>query len=139
MVNIYEEALLYAIQRNMTEEAIKLIKLGADVNYKNENKKHSLILACTMGNFEVVKELIENNVDVNSKDLHQENALNWAISSGKLEIVQILLSNKSEIVHPNHSTIDDFLNFWASRLEKHKVIVDHLRGNLAMKSIYGKI
>ena len=85
---IIQTALMIASGRDNTEAIELLIKMGADVNKKNNFGSTALISASAAGATEAVKILIRNGADVNARDL-LGSALDRAKGSSR-EIVNIL-------------------------------------------------
>jgi len=105
--------LYLAIQQGRTEDALKLIGDGADVNYKNERGITPLFLATLQNNPAVVRKLVANGADVNYEDQNKITALMIASEGGYTEIAKFLLDNGAE---PNHRDKRGFTNlYWAAR------------------------
>ena len=68
-----------------------LVRLGADVNAKDNWGETVLIDAVNLGHIEVVKCLVEHGADLEAKDeWYGETALMKAAASGKLDVVKCL-------------------------------------------------
>ena len=67
-----------------------LVRLGADVNAKDERGKTMLIRAAERGEAEVVKYFIEQGADVEQKDNFGYSALKWAVNFGYIDVVKCL-------------------------------------------------
>ncbi|KLI38373.1 ankyrin [Brachyspira hyodysenteriae] len=68
-----------------------LIDNGADVNYKNYDKKTALTEAASYNNINAVKVLLKNNANVNVQDYYDMTALMSACRNGNLEMTKMLL------------------------------------------------
>jgi ankyrin repeat protein len=95
---ILNEALLYAINRNITSVEIieELLKAGASVHYANKQGKTVLMQAAELGALSIVELLIKQGVNIHAVDLEGKNALIYAAESCRLlfkafSIVQILI------------------------------------------------
>jgi uncharacterized protein len=89
----YESVPLFkAIKRNRTQEALTLIKQGADVNVKNSGEETPLFCAARVGNVEISKALIESGADVNAQfPVVSRSALMEAAGKGHADIVRLLI------------------------------------------------
>lgn len=67
------------------------IRLGADVNRKNDAGQTPLILAARGAHNDMTALLMEHGADVNLTDNRQHSALYYAAESGFTEIVEQLL------------------------------------------------
>ena len=66
--NELNKKLLEAIKKNDLQLVQKLIKSGADINFKDEKGLTPLHYAAVSGNIDLVKYLVENGADVCAKD-----------------------------------------------------------------------
>lgn len=84
-------ALVKYIRVGDQKQAIKFIKIGANVNLKDG---YPLQLACTIGSFEIVQSLIEHGADTNSKN---GKALYLTVSkSNRTDIAKLLLDHGAD-------------------------------------------
>ena len=79
-----------AITDNNVEAAKFYIRLGADVNVKNNYGYTALMYASWNGYTEIVKLLLATSVDVNVKDMANQTALMIASWNGHTELVTLL-------------------------------------------------
>lgn len=95
----YESVPLFkAIKRNRTQEALTLIKQGADVNVKNSGGEIPLICAARAGNAEISKALIESGADINAQSLTvNRSALGEAAIKGHADIVRLLIEAGADV------------------------------------------
>jgi len=84
-------ALMRAIQAGDTQEAQRLIDLGANVNAKTETGVTPLMNASGMGQVEIVRSLLEKGADVNARTPGNYTPLMTAALTGQKLIVQMLL------------------------------------------------
>ncbi|HEX8844826.1 MAG TPA: ankyrin repeat domain-containing protein [Pyrinomonadaceae bacterium] len=90
--------LLKAIKRNRTEEALALLKQGADINLKNKLQETPLICAAYAGNIAVAKVLVESGAEVNAQSIPARySALLWAALNGHAEIVRLLIKAGADV------------------------------------------
>jgi ankyrin repeat protein len=90
--------LLKAIKRNRTEEALALLRQGADVNLTIELEETPLICAAFAGNLEVAKVLVEAGAGVNAQSIPTRfSALLWAALKGYTEIVRLLIEAGADV------------------------------------------
>ncbi|WP_338957907.1 ankyrin repeat domain-containing protein [Spiroplasma endosymbiont of Tiphia femorata] len=106
------EKLMIAIEEGNFKKTMKLVKNGADVNYrnfkysickkltgkvtsypdKNTSGNTPLMKAAKKGYLNIVKFLVENDADVNQINLRGETALDRAIENGHLDVIKFLKS-----------------------------------------------
>jgi ankyrin repeat protein len=67
-----------------------LIKLGMNVDAKNEDGHTALMHAAQSGNMRLVKLLVENGAKIDMKDDNEENAIQWAEYNAHPEIAKFL-------------------------------------------------
>ncbi|WP_255495993.1 ankyrin repeat domain-containing protein [Spiroplasma endosymbiont of Danaus chrysippus] len=102
---------------------MKLVKNGADINYrnfkysickkltdkvtsypdKNTSGNTPLTKAAKKGYLNIVKFLVENDADVNQINLRGETALDRAIENGHLDVIKFLVENNADINHTNQN------------------------------------
>ena len=85
-----DEKLLDAAHGNDIEGVRETLKLGADVNAKNQQGNTALILATCYGHTEVVKFLIAAKADVNITNEYGDTALIGAGWNDYIEIAKML-------------------------------------------------
>jgi len=79
--------------KNKDIEAIKhSIKIGANVNARDEDGKTGLMIACEKGNFEIVNLLINEYAKLDLRDNKGRTALHYACLQSNLRIVSSILS-----------------------------------------------
>ena len=93
----FEAQLLKMARVGNTDEVLMLLKMGADVNARDEDGKTALHNASQSGYTEIVRLLLDNGADVNAKDNYGRTALHNASESGYTEIVRLLLNNGADI------------------------------------------
>lgn len=80
--------------KNKDIEAIKhSIKIGANVNARDENGKTGLMIACEKGNFEIVNLLINEYAKLDLRDNKGRTALHYACLQSNLRIVTALFTD----------------------------------------------
>lgn len=72
-----------------SESVKKLLKAGADVNQRNNNKQTALILAVKNRNVESVKLLLDAGADVSAKDVEEMTPLLYAFKNNDMETVKM--------------------------------------------------
>jgi ankyrin repeat protein len=75
-------ALHIAIQNNLYQETILLIRYKVDINVVNLKNQTPLILAVKRKNNAIAQQLINQEAQLNTKDLNGKNALNYADEFG---------------------------------------------------------
>ncbi|TMW61556.1 hypothetical protein Poli38472_012747 [Pythium oligandrum] len=75
----------------------KLVKLGVDVEAKEESGKTALHFAALAGRADIVKTLLSLGANVNAADEYARMPLHCAAKYGNAETVEVLLANGAEI------------------------------------------
>ncbi len=88
---------LILIQNNDLKKCKYLIKIGINVNIKNNHGYTALIYASWHGYKEICLWLIENKANVNIQNIYGETALMSASIKGNKEICLLLLENKADV------------------------------------------
>lgn len=89
--------LVEAIDNDNSQEAIRMINQGANVEDANKAGTTAIIRAAELGMADVVKALIAAKADVNAKSNPGYTALMLAADNGKTEIVRILLDAGADV------------------------------------------
>ncbi len=84
-------ALIYAVEFGQIGSLFKLIKLGADINYRDIAGKTPFIHAIEKGNIEIAKRLVQFGADVTLKDFSGESALMAAARNGRTGMIITLV------------------------------------------------
>ena len=129
------KALIKASEKKDLKKVMKLITLGADVNYKDTNNRTPITEALYYNRMEIVEVLLKNGakVDFNSEELKY--ILYHSIESGYNEVFKFLLNNG---VNPNSKYISEGgenLSF-SSSLEISKLLIEH-GAEVNSKDVYG--
>lgn len=95
--------LVRAVSSNNVDEVIKLIKQGADVNWKSKSNDLSILIQTAResmysNDLRIVKLLLENGADVNE----QQNVLAWtalivAVRGRNLELIKLLIDKGADV------------------------------------------
>jgi len=85
-------SLLYVAEQGWEDVATVLIRMGADINTRDQEGRTPLILAAGFGNNEVVKLLIKKGAYVNAKNDEKRTALNYARELYHESTVKLLLN-----------------------------------------------
>uniref|UniRef100_A0A8C6XJY1 Protein phosphatase 1 regulatory subunit n=1 Tax=Naja naja TaxID=35670 RepID=A0A8C6XJY1_NAJNA len=83
---------LAACSSGDTEEVLRLLERGADINYANVDGFAALHQACIDDNIDMVKFLVENGASINQPDNEGWIPLHAAASCGYLDIAEYLIS-----------------------------------------------
>jgi len=102
--------LLEAIRMNDKYKVTEALKQGAAPNiYREGDEKTALMVACVIGNEEIVKILLKNRADVNAKNKSEgRTALMTAAKNGYYTIMKILVefgANVLEKDNKGHSAV----------------------------------
>lgn len=118
-----DDRLLEAAYRNETDQALRLIAEGADVDAKNRYGVAPLSLACQNGNAELVSALLKAGADPQTELPGGETALMTAARTGKTEPVKALIAAGARIDATDRKNQDALM--WAAA-DGHAQVVDLL-------------
>ncbi|XP_063303035.1 protein phosphatase 1 regulatory subunit 12A isoform X4 [Pelobates fuscus] len=88
---------LAACSSGDSEEVLKLLDRGADINYANVDGLTALHQACIDDNLDMVKFLVENGASINQPDNEGWIPLHAASSCGYLDIAEYLISRGANV------------------------------------------
>ncbi|XP_044311545.1 protein phosphatase 1 regulatory subunit 12A isoform X5 [Varanus komodoensis] len=88
---------LAACSSGDTEEVLRLLERGADINYANVDGLTALHQACIDDNIDMVKFLVENGASINQPDNEGWIPLHAASSCGYLDIAEYLISQGAHV------------------------------------------
>lgn len=88
---------LAACSSGDSEEVLKLLDRGADINYANVDGLTALHQACIDDNLEMVKFLVENGASINQPDNEGWIPLHAASSCGYIDIAEYLISRGAHV------------------------------------------
>lgn len=88
---------LAACSSGDSEEVLKLLDRGADINYANVDGLTALHQACIDDNVEMVKFLVENGASINQPDNEGWIPLHAASSCGYIDIAEYLISQGANV------------------------------------------
>lgn len=106
-------ALLWAISKNMSQLAIRLIENGEDIEKPNNKNITPLIAAVKQCNYDIVKLLVEKGVDVNYVN-RPGNPIFNVITTNNIKMFDILISSKK--FNPNFKYYENNRNWYLSDL-----------------------
>ncbi len=90
--------LMYAITKNETDMAQKLMEYGADVNALSTSQKFSpLMYAAALSNETIMDALLQKNANVNQINSNGQTALTLAIQDANESTIKKLLDNKADV------------------------------------------
>lgn len=95
--NNLAESLIKAVTLNNYDETINLIKLGADLSYKNKRSLTALHVASFRNNLVIVEKLLEHGADINVQDKYGATPLITATIEGHTEVVKYLVQSNADI------------------------------------------
>ncbi|MCD4652545.1 ankyrin repeat domain-containing protein [bacterium] len=87
--------LLNAIYKGKLYEVEKLIREGADVNFRNNKQMTALHLAAERGHKYIAKLLIEAGALIEAKDIRQQRPLHYAVKNRRIRTVNLLLESSA--------------------------------------------
>lgn len=117
------QGLLKAVYEDRSEDALKLLKGGADASKANRYGVTPLALACGNGNLKLVKALVAHGAKPNELGKGEESVLMVAARTGRPEVVKFLLSKGAKADHVDAKGQTALL--WAA-VEGHAEVVDWL-------------
>ncbi|XP_034984435.1 protein phosphatase 1 regulatory subunit 12A isoform X2 [Zootoca vivipara] len=88
---------LAACSSGDTDEVLRLLERGADINYANVDGLTALHQACIDDNVDMVKFLVENGANINQPDNEGWIPLHAAASCGYLDIAEYLISHGAHV------------------------------------------
>ncbi|KAM7115524.1 protein phosphatase 1 regulatory subunit 12A isoform 4-T4 [Molossus nigricans] len=88
---------LAACSSGDTDEVLKLLHRGADINYANVDGLTALHQACIDDNVDMVKFLVENGANINQPDNEGWIPLHAAASCGYLDIAEFLIGHGAHV------------------------------------------
>ncbi|XP_033018695.1 protein phosphatase 1 regulatory subunit 12A isoform X3 [Lacerta agilis] len=88
---------LAACSSGDTDEVLRLLERGADINYANVDGLTALHQACIDDNVDMVKFLVENGASINQPDNEGWIPLHAAASCGYLDIAEYLISHGAHV------------------------------------------
>jgi len=129
--------------KNCDLEAIKSsIKMGADVNAKDEEGKTCLMIACEKSNFDIVELLLFEKAKLDYKDKKGRTALHYACVQRNLRIVSSILNRdvgkRKFRKRINRKDNDGNTPLILAVKNNHYYTVNHLLLNGAIKGIKNK-
>lgn len=74
-----------------SQRVAELIKIGADINAKDQEGRTPLLYALTKKNLNFVEFLIRSGADVNISDNNNATALHWAVPNHDVALIEMLL------------------------------------------------
>ncbi len=92
-----DQLLLHAARGNNTKTVKLLVKLGADVNVKDNCGFTALMQAAMYSETESVQALTKVRANLNHQDNDGQTALMWAAAKGRKDVVQILINARANI------------------------------------------
>ena len=89
--------LLLSLSVREFEKAKELIKMGANVNAKDEEGNTSIMFAAQNAPIEILKLLIENDAKINIRNHEGKTPLILAATFNKKEILEFLINNGAQV------------------------------------------
>lgn len=123
LVNIVNQQgispLMWAIQNDLTDTALRLIEKGANINANDNDGKTALMWAAEKGNNQVIKALLSNGADMNAGEKTRKTAMMIAAEMGHFDIVTHLHDHGAKIDAANRYGYTALL--WAIHGKKNNV------------------
>ena len=94
--SIKNEALLYAVSKDLVKVAEGLIKIGADINFRDQYGRTPLIIASTYYQFKMAEMLLKNYANRNKRDNDHHTALMRATLMNDIATFKILVTNDTD-------------------------------------------
>lgn len=90
-MKLMNQQLIVAAEKGDTENVLKLLKDGANINAKDGLGRTAVMAATYANKVETVKVLIQNGADINIRDNQLNNVLLYSGAEGSLEIVKLAI------------------------------------------------
>jgi len=128
------DQLVQAIRENKTEEVVRLVKSGFNVNGITKVGISPLVQAVLGKNFELVKLLVENGADVNLYTPRFGSSLIAAAAVGDKEITSYLIEKKADLNSQDEEGKNPLMTaIYAGHPELAKLLID-LGADVKMKA-----
>ncbi len=95
-------------------EVKRFVKLGVNINAKEEQGRTVLHFAATKNHLEIVSYLIACNADIEVEDNDKQTPCLWAVSRGHLKIVEFFVNKKANLNAFSDSTKEHIVH-WAAK------------------------
>lgn len=92
-----DEELISAVMWYSIEKTEELIKLGANVNGRDDNGNTPLHYACWKGYIEKIQLLFKNKANINARNIDGDTPLHTACQWGKNKVVKFLIKNNVNV------------------------------------------
>lgn len=89
-MNTLSSELDIVLKTGNIDEIKRLVRLGADIEGKDENGKAPLHWATLYGKTKAIAELVRLGADIEAKDENVKTPLHWASISGNIEVITVL-------------------------------------------------
>lgn len=91
----YQSTLL--VYKKCCEETLEKKDLSIIEGYRASNGEDILMVACKLGNIEIVKKLLDSGVSTELRDKKGSTALMYAVRGNQFEICELLLKHKAKV------------------------------------------
>jgi serine/threonine-protein phosphatase 6 regulatory ankyrin repeat subunit B len=126
-LDIKNTALMYAVKGNQIEIVKYLIRVGANMNAKNELEYTALMEASAYGHLAIVKVLIDAGANVNARSNRGDTPLMIASAKGHLDVMKALVDAGATMIVRND---DGETTFSLAHGDKRDVILEFLRSRI---------
>lgn len=99
------EMLWKAVESGRVRAVKQAVKLGADVNEKDENGRTPLMIVCCFGRTEIAALLLKLGADIEAKDNDGWTPIVFASSQWRLDMVTLLLEAGANFETKNHGDL----------------------------------
>ncbi|XP_077979567.1 transient receptor potential cation channel subfamily A member 1-like [Glandiceps talaboti] len=80
-----------------------LLKIGADISSRDDDRMSALALAASEGHCDTVLTLLKHHADIDAVDKNKNTALHHSAGNGHAEVTRLLLSNGADVTLENDS------------------------------------
>ncbi|VDI66942.1 Hypothetical predicted protein [Mytilus galloprovincialis] len=122
------EKLLKAAEEGDLEKVKKLVRHGADINYKDTfGSFTALHCAANNGNIEIINYLADNEADMNCRNNRGRTPLHLSVYKGQIEASKALINRGTAINAVNifGCTALHMAGYWVQSVEMSKMLVDN--------------
>lgn len=103
-----DDVVILATEKVNKELVKLLIKLGANVNGKDEDKRTALMYAVEKENEELIKLLVSSGADINNVDKHGSTVLRYAVEKKNKGLIKLLVSLGADL-NINYKSVNTLL------------------------------
>nr|XP_006825038.1 PREDICTED: ankyrin-1-like [Saccoglossus kowalevskii] len=93
--------LLLASEEGHYKVVKRLLKVGADISSKDENRRSALAIAAKEGHLDTIKVLLKNHAEIDSLDKNKNTPLHLSAGNGNVDVTKLLLDSGACVTTQN--------------------------------------